>query len=191
MSHNYHPSSSSSSSSSPYQHWTNRATRIWSHIDTSSRTCKTPILALIQIKKYTLCTYSLCVTQRTFSRSSKALRRGVKLKRRKAYYSRPKRDVSVFFVILLLLILLSRASNKKVLLKDFPSGSNGGGRRIMPIISVKTEPSLHPPNVSQETAKTETSWENASKNDCFLYRKFTSDFCVDVQPKISSLELFP
>ena len=30
-------------------------------------------------------------------RSSKALRRGVKLKRRKAYYSRPKRDVSVCY----------------------------------------------------------------------------------------------
>ena len=41
----------------------------------------------------------------------------------------------------------------------------------MPIISVKTEPSLLPPNVSQETAKTETSLENASKNDCLLYRK--------------------
>ena len=164
VSHNYQ----SSSSSSPYQHWTNRATRIWPHIDTSSRTCKTPT----QIQKCTLSTYSLCVTQRTFSRSSKALRRGVKLKRRKAYYSRPKRDVSVFFLLSCCYwSFLSIASNKKVLLKYFPSGSTGSGRRIMPIISVKTEPSLLPPNVSQETAKTETSLENASKNDCLLYRK--------------------
>ena len=66
----------------------------------------------------------------------------------------------------------------------------------MPIISVKTEPSLLPPNVSQETAKTEMSSENALKKMIVSFiaknkDKVTSDFCVDVQPKISSLELFP
>ena len=94
--------------------------------------------------------------------------------------STKERCECLFFVILLLLMFLLRrrsvislsiASNKKVLLKDFPSGSTGSGRRIMPIISVKTEPSLLPPNVSQETAKTETSLENTSKNDFLLYGK--------------------